>query len=173
MKVALGLRRLAAATCLTLGVLATAGAAVAAGGSARSSGPDFRYGDSNPFAHASAAVHLVHTGAEGTHVTLHVKGVEAPAGRTFGAHVHLNPCGATGAAAGAHYQHAGATGSLEDREVWLDFTVNPAGNGHAEAVRPWPLDERSPRSVIVHEAATSPATGAAGARLACIDLDGD
>jgi Cu-Zn family superoxide dismutase len=115
----------------------------------------------------------VHAGNERSHVTLHITGVDAPAGRTFGAHVHVNPCGSSGADAGGHYQHAGATGSLEDREVWLDFTVSSAGNAHAEAVRPWPLDDGSPRSVIVHEAATNPGTGAAGARLACIDLDGE
>jgi Cu-Zn family superoxide dismutase len=165
--------RLAVAAGVSLAVVGAAGAAFAAGSSERSSGPDFRYGDPNPFASASAAVHVVHTGSDGTHVTLHIKGVDAPAGQRFGAHVHVNPCGALGGDAGGHYQHSGATGSLEEREVWLDFTVNRAGNGHAEAVRPWPLDEATPRSVILHALPTDAGTGAAGARLACIDLDGE
>jgi superoxide dismutase, Cu-Zn family len=164
--------RIVAATCVILGVLGTAAAALAAASSTRSTGPDYRYGDANPFDDASAVIHVVHTGHEGTHVTLHITGVDAPGGRTFGAHVHVNPCGPSGADAGGHYQHAAGTGSLEDREVWLDFTVNAAGNAHAEALRPWPLDDGSPRSVIIHEAATNPETAGAGARLACIDLDG-
>lgn len=172
MKIAHGSRRLAVAACVTLGALGAAGAAVAAGNATRSSGPDYRYGLSNPFADASAVVQVVHSGNESTHVTLQVKGAKAAAGGTFGAHVHVDPCGESGGDAGGHYQHADATGSLEDREVWLDFTVNRAGNAHAEAVRPWPLDDGSPRSVIVHEAATNADTGVAGARLACIDLDG-
>jgi Cu-Zn family superoxide dismutase len=86
--------------------------------------------------------------------------------------VHQRPCGPLGSDAGGHYQHAGATGSLEDREVWLDVTVNAGGNGHSVAIRPWSLDESTPRSVIVHALPTAPDTGAAGARLACIDFDG-
>jgi Cu-Zn family superoxide dismutase len=151
--------------------LGGASVAAAAGGSARSAGPDFTYDAT--FARARARVHVVRTGSGGTHVTLHVTGVAGAAGRTFGAHVHQRPCGPSGGAAGPHYQHAGAVGDLEQRELWLDFTVNAAGNGHAVAVRPWALDESSPRSVIVHALATDPVSGAAGARLACIDLDGD
>jgi Cu/Zn superoxide dismutase len=151
--------------------LSGASVAAAAGWSSRSAGPDFVYGDA-AFADASARVHVVRTGTGATHVTLHVTGVAA-AGRTFGAHVHQFPCGASGADAGGHYQHVGATGSLEDREIWLDVTIDAAGNGHALAIRPWSLDEGSPRSVIVHALATDPVSGAAGPRIACIDLDGD
>lgn len=163
-------KRVVAAVALGLGSLG-AGVAFAAGGSARSSGPDYTYGRDNPFAAAKASVHVVHTGNGQTHVTLHITGVAAQAGRTFGAHVHQNPCGPMGAAAGGHYQDHAVTPVLEDREVWLDFTVNPVGIGHAEAVRPWSLDEHSPRSVIIHADPTAP-SGAAGSRLACIDLDG-
>jgi Cu-Zn family superoxide dismutase len=148
------------------------GAAIAAGWSSSAEGPDYLYGAS-AFTEASARVHVVHTGAGQTHVTLHVTGVESVAGQRFGAHVHTQRCGPSGADAGGHYQHAGATGSLEDREIWLDVTVNEAGNAHAVAVRPWSLDESSPRSVIIHALPTAPDTGVAGARLACIDLDGD
>jgi Cu-Zn family superoxide dismutase len=148
------------------------GGVAAAAAVARSSGPDAVYGP-NAFDDATARVHIQHEGDGATFVTLHVKGVDAPAGQRFGAHVHQLPCGPSGADAGAHYQHAGAVGSLEQREVWLDVTVNAAGNGHSSARRPWTLDESSPRSVIIHALPTDAGTGAAGARLACIDLDGD
>ncbi len=166
-------RTLVAASVVTVGALAATGIAVAAGGSARSSGPDFAYGAANPFADASAAVHVVKTGNGRMTTTLHLRDVDALAGQRFGAHVHQNACGESGADAGGHYQHAGATGSLEAIEVWLDVTVNEAGNGHSSASRPWSLDETSPRSVIIHALPTAPDTGVAGARLACIDLDGE
>lgn len=164
-------RRLAVVAAAAVGLSGAAGVALAAGGSARSSGPEYASGIGNPFADASAVVHVVHTGNGRTHVTLHVRGVDAQPGRIFGAHVHQLPCGTSGAQAGPHYAHEGATGSLEQREVWLDFAINAAGAGDAEAKRPWPLDESSPRSVIIHAQPTDGA-GAAGARLACIDLDG-
>lgn len=166
-------KTLAAASAATVGALAVMGVALASGGSARSSGPDFAYGSPNRFAAATAAVHVVKTGNGAMKVTLHVRGVDAPAGQRFGAHVHQSPCGENPLAAGGHYQHAGATGSLEAIEVWLDFTVNEGGNGHSSATRPWSLDETSPRSVIIHAMPTAPDTGLAGARLACIDLDGE
>jgi Cu-Zn family superoxide dismutase len=155
-------------------IVASAGAAVAVSTSGRSTGPDYTYGTDNPFAGASAAVHMVATGAGGSNVTLHVKGVDAIAGRTFGAHVHVNPCGAAGTDAGGHYLHeAPAAGEpLEPEEIWLDVTIDEDGNGHALAKRPWTVDESTPRSVILHALATAP-NGGAGARLACIDLDGD
>jgi len=164
-------RRLAVVVTATVGLSGAAGIAFAAGGSARSSGPEYASGVDNPFADASAVVHVVHTGNGRTHVTLHVWGVDAQPGRVFGAHVHQLPCGTSGADAGPHYAHGGATGSLEQREVWLDFAVNVAGVGHAEAKRPWSLDESSPRSVVIHADPTNEA-GGAGTRLACIDLDG-
>ena len=164
-------RRLAVAAAATVGLSGAAGVAFAAGGSARSSGPEYAGGVGNPFAAASAVVHVVRTGNDRTHVTLHVSGVDAEPGRTFGAHVHQFPCGTSASQAGPHYAHEGATGSLEQREVWLDFAINAAGAGHAEATRPWALDESSPRSVIIHADPTNE-TGGAGARLACIGLHG-
>jgi Cu-Zn family superoxide dismutase len=166
-------RTLVATSAVTVGLLATVGAAFAGEGSGRSTGPDFTYGSANPFAAATAAVHVVKTGGGETQVTLHVRDADGPTGQRYGAHVHVNPCGGDGSAAGGHYQHAGAGGTLEAREVWLDFTLNDSGNGHSSASRPWSLDEGSPRSVIIHAMPTNPADGAAGARLACIDLDGE
>ena len=161
-------KRAVAATIVVAGLVGTAG--IALGSSSRSTGPEYTYGTTGEFADATAEVHVVATGEGGSMITLHVRNADAEAGRTFGAHVHQSPCGTDGSAAGGHYQHA-ATGDLEGREVWLDFTVNRAGNGHAEARRPWAVDQSSPRSVIIHAAPTA-SDGAAGARLACIDLDG-
>ncbi len=163
-------RRLAAAFVVAAGSLGT-GVAFGAGGSARSSGPDYTYVGGGAFVNASARIHVVHTGNGATHVTLQIRGVDAPAGRTFGAHVHQSRCGDSSAAAGPHYQDVGATSALEDREVWLDFTVNADGVGHAQAKRPFSLDETTQRSVIIHALPTA-SNGTAGARLACIDLDG-
>jgi superoxide dismutase, Cu-Zn family len=162
-----------AAPSLALAAIVVTGAGVAAaiGGSSQSSGPDYVY-SSAQLADSSARVHVVDTGNGKTHVTLHVTGVAAAAGTTFGAHVHTNPCGDSGLAAGGHYQDAAMTEHLVDREVWLDFTVDDEGNGSALARRPWSLDQGDPRSVIIHALPTNPETGVAGARLACIDLDG-
>lgn len=154
-----------------IGALAIVGGVAAAGGSSLSAGPDYRY-VASAFDDATARVHVVHTGSEATVVTLHVTGIDAPAGQRFGAHVHQLACGSSATASGGHYQHAGASGTLEDIEIWLDVTVNDGGNGHAQATRPWALDESTPRSVVIHALPTNPDTGVAGARLACIDLDG-
>jgi hypothetical protein len=82
----------------TLVVLGGA-AAFAVDGSSRAEGPDYLYGPS-AFTEASPRVHVVHTGAGQTLVTLHVTGVESVAGQRFGAHVHTQPCGPSGADAG-------------------------------------------------------------------------
>lgn len=161
-------KRAVAAAIVAGGVLGTAG--IALGSSSRSTGPEFTYGSTGEFAHATAEVHVVTTGDGGSMIALHVRDADAEAGRTFGAHVHQLPCGTAATAAGGHYQHA-SSGDLEGREVWLDFTVNRAGNGHAEARRPWAVDQSSPRSVIIHADPTA-ADGNAGPRLACIDLAG-
>ena len=161
-----------AVTAIAAATLGAAAVAVAGGSSGRSAGPDYAYGTPNPFAGASAVVHVVETGQGKSHVTLRVRGVDAPAGQTFGAHVHQFPCGNVGGAAGGHYQHAGAVGTLEEREVWLDVTVNKHGDAITHATRPWSVDQSTPRSVIIHAAPTAP-DGTAGARLACIDLDGN
>jgi superoxide dismutase, Cu-Zn family len=164
-------RKTVVAAIVVAGCLGSGGAALAAAGSSsRSAGPEYVYGGTGELGDATAEVHMVTTGDGSSLVTLHVRGAEAVAGRTFGAHVHKAACGPVPTDAQGHYQHA-ATGDLEAREVWLDFTVNAAGNGHAEARRPWSVDQSSPRSVIIHAAPTA-ADGSAGARLACIDLDG-
>ena len=164
------IRKHAAAAAICVAALAvTTGVALAA--SAWSAGPDHTYGTPNPFAGARASVHVVANGSGGSTVTLQVKDVAADAGRTFGAHVHRAACGQDPLAAGGHYQHAGAVGDLEDREVWLDVTVNGGGNGTSVAHRPWSIDESTLRSVVIHALPTNATDGMAGPRLACIDLD--
>ncbi len=165
-------KTIVAGTAIAAAVFGVAGVAVA-GGWGRSSGPDYTYGTSNPFADARAVVHVVETGQGKSHITLKVQGVEAAAGNTFGAHVHQAKCDAVDPLlAGPHYQHAGATGTLEEREVWLDVTINHRGNAITQTTRPWSVDQSMPRSVIIHALPTAE-NGTAGARLACIDLDGN
>ena len=149
----------------------TAGVAFAAGG--RSGGPDYTYAGGEPFANATAVVQVTPRGNESALIMLQVKGVDADAGRTFGAHVHTAPCGVLASDAGGHYQHAGLSTELPlvDREVWLDVTIDDDGNGVAVAIRPWTVASTPSRSVIIHADPTNATTGAAGARLACIDID--
>ncbi|MFP5254575.1 MAG: superoxide dismutase family protein [Acidimicrobiia bacterium] len=161
-----------AAVTGTLAVAGLTGPALAGGSATRSTGPDVQH-VAGAFDDADAAVQVVRTGTGGTRVSLHVWGVDAPAGTTFGAHVHNLPCGSDPLASGGHYAHPAPAPSLEARELWLDITVNEAGNGQRGAVRSWTVDESSPRSVVIHAQPTNPVTGAAGARLACIDLDGE
>lgn len=138
---------------------------------------------------AQVTVRAVSAGLHKTVVTLHARGLLAD--ETYGAHVHYRPCGATGAAAGAHYQHVPdpAAGGSEtvasvdpayanpDNEVWLDLVTNAAGNGRAQTVVDWtfrPTASGAPRSVILHVNSTStggaPPAGNAGARLACVTI---
>jgi Cu-Zn family superoxide dismutase len=115
--------------------------------------------------------------ATGTTAVLHVRGVDpAVAGRTFGAHLHDGPCSTDApAAASGHYNadaHAGHGPVVVSRqtEVWLDFTVDASGAGDSSTAERFPVDPGA-RSVVVHAAPTDPATGLAGARLACLPVE--
>ena len=111
-------------------------------------------------------------------------------GETYGAHVHYLACGATGAAAGAHYQNipdpvVGGSETVSstdpayanaENEVWLDFVTNAKGKGRARAVVDWrfrPTSAGATRSVILHLDPTSTGgtvpPGNAGARLGCLN----
>ena len=169
-----------ASVALGLAGLALAAPAVAGPG-AHVADELTRYSATQPLAFApegaTASVHSVETGDGRTIVTLHVRGLQ-PLAR-YGAHAHVNACGATGAAAGPHYQFE--QGGLTDpayanprNEIWLDLTTNSAGNGHAKAVvdRQFPSDRR-PASVIIHERHTSTGAGVAGVagqRVACLTV---
>ena len=140
-----------------------------------------RYATTSPIADApagaTAKVHSVETGDGRTIVTLHVRGMQPHA--RYGAHAHVNACGATGLAAGPHYQRV--QGGLTDpafanpqNEIWLDLTTDRAGNGHARSVVEWQFEPtRRPMSVIIHEGhtlTTEGKHGVAGKRVACLDV---
>ncbi len=101
--------------------------------------------------------------------------------RTYGAHVHVRPCGATGAAAGPHYQNivdpvqpsVDPAYANPSNESWLDFTTS--GRGHARAVShvKWDFRAGQANSVVIHEQATRTepgVAGTAGARVACVTV---
>ncbi len=148
----------------------------------------FTYDPSQVPVGARVAVRAVPTGS-GRTVVLHAWGLLPD--ETYGAHAHYLPCGATGAAAGAHYQNApdpAANGSLTvastdpayanpANEVWLDLVTNAAGNGRAQTVVDWPFRPTAtggPRAVILHLNTTSAGgavpAGNAGARLARVTM---
>jgi Cu-Zn family superoxide dismutase len=106
--------------------------------------------------------------------------------RAYGAHLHTDPCTATAAAAGPHYQHdpdpkaIASPPSVDPKfanprnEVWLDFTTDAKGAATVTTTQAWPFDDISPpRSLIVHAQRTQTAAGkagTAGARVACLTL---
>ncbi|WP_026360612.1 superoxide dismutase family protein [Amycolatopsis nigrescens] len=116
----------------------------------------------------------------GTTVALAVRGLEP--GHRYGAHVHTKPCGATGDAAGPHYQHLPdpVSPSVDPayanphNEIWLDFTASPLGTGLARSRVDWQFTaDRRASSVVLHETHThtDPGhAGTAGARLACVNV---
>jgi superoxide dismutase, Cu-Zn family len=83
--------------------------------------------------------------------------------------VHVKPCGRDPLASGGHYSDPEADPSvpLHEREIWLDFTVDENGNGHAKAKRRFAIAEGAASCIVIHAMPTNPDTGMAGARLAC------
>jgi len=167
-----------------VGAAAFVVAAPSLAGSVLASGEVVRYPGQAPIADApvgaTARVHSVETGSDRTIVTLHVTGMH-PFAR-YGAHAHVKACGATGAAAGPHWQYdrdpvspsVDPAYANPDNEIWLDLTTNHAGAGHAKAVVDWQFpSDRRPRSVIIHEQHTATGAGIAGMagkRVACLDV---
>jgi Cu-Zn family superoxide dismutase len=126
----------------------------------------------NPVVGAKARAHLVvNSGGGGkTITTLHIAG--APANRSFGAHLHRDPCSA--GFGGPHYQAPDPATPVPANadalhEVWLDFTTNAAGIGSTSVGVPFKVIEGA-RSVVVHQGAMTLPGGGAGQRLACLDL---
>jgi Cu-Zn family superoxide dismutase len=136
---------------------------------------------------ATATVTITQTSSD-SRVRLTVAGLQP--NRGYGAHLHIDPCGATGAAAGPHYQHRHAPSPAPapspsasqpsgdpsyanaQNEVWLDVTTNVDGRASAVATHPWTFDT-APRSLVIHATTTSTAPGEAGnagARVACLTL---
>jgi Cu-Zn family superoxide dismutase len=134
---------------------------------------------------AHLSVDVDDDGSGGTKVTLDVEGLLPDRG--YAAHAHAYPCGATPAAAGPHFQDKADPAATPtkpssdpqyanpENEVWLELHTDAGGDGHAEADVPFVFAEnRSPRSVVIHEAQTTATdaghAGTAGARAACITL---
>ncbi|MER6827150.1 superoxide dismutase family protein [Streptosporangium sp. NPDC000563] len=113
----------------------------------------------------------VESGAVLATATVTVKGMLP--GRTYGAHLHVNPCGFKPEDAGPHYQHSHTHASAEN-EVWLDFTTDAQGVATGTATQDWALvPGRLPRSLVIHAEptrSTGPEAGAAGLRVACVTL---
>ena len=101
-----------------------------------------------------------------TTVELRVAGVKP--NHAFGVHVHQKACGAEPAAAGMHYQNKPGTDAAHtttENEVWLDFTSNRAGIGHATAKHSWAFRKGEAGSVVIHSE-----PGTKGARVACLTV---
>ena len=138
---------------------------------------DFNTVAAGPFDNATARLQLVDR-PSGTTAVLHVRGIDpSVAGRTFGAHLHDGPCGTNApAAAGGHYNadaHAGhvpvVVSSADRGLARLHRRRHAVQATPASAVR-FPVPPGT-RSVVVHAAPTDPATGLAGARLACLPVE--
>lgn len=167
------------AAAATLLVALPAVPALAAADRVRAEGPLIRYGTSLPEG-AVARVQSVATSSGKTVVTLHVRGLRPDT--DYGAHAHVSPCGATGGAAGPHYQHvvapAGHAADVAyanpDNEIWLDLTTDGEGDGAAQTVVDWQFRPSGGNSVVVHAlpTATGPdgAAGTAGPRLGCLTV---
>jgi hypothetical protein len=59
-------------------------------------------------------------------------------------------------------------------EIWLDFTADRLGTGVAVSRVAWPLGDRRPKSVVIHETHTNSdpgRAGTAGARQGCVNVD--
>ncbi|MEU4829565.1 superoxide dismutase family protein [Streptosporangium sp. NPDC023615] len=107
--------------------------------------------------------------------TVVVKGM-LPA-RTYGVHLHVDPCGLKPDDAGAHYRsahsHTDAQASAEN-EVWLDLTTDARGDATATTTQDWAFSAgRPPGSLVIHAEPTRTAgteAGSAGSRVACVTL---
>jgi superoxide dismutase, Cu-Zn family len=108
--------------------------------------------------------------------------------RGYAVHAHTKACGATGEAAGPHFQNHGDPAATPQapstnpeyanprNEIWLNVRTDTAGAGTSRTTVPFVLTDRVPGSIVVHEAmqtSTGPGeAGQAGARIACLTLSG-
>src|SRR4051812_2826208 len=146
----------------------------------RERGDLVRYDPALVPADARARVTAVYDRKGGTKVTLRVRGLLP--NRAYGAHVHTNACGATGAAAGPHFQYVvdpvqpsvDPAYANPENEIWLDFTTDARGNAIGRADVDWQFpSNRRGNSVVIHaeHTHTEPGmAGMAGARVACLTV---
>lgn len=168
----LGLISAAVVTSLTL---TPSPAGATSGSQVRASGPTYVYAPPAPedLNDIKTRVKAVSTSSGETIVTFGVTGIpESYRGRTFGVHVHVNPCGASPADIGPHYANpkAAASDPLKKREIWLDFTVTKAGTGHSKTVHPYLIAPGAANAVVIHEQPTDKDTGDAGDRWVCTSV---
>jgi Cu-Zn family superoxide dismutase len=179
-------RHLAVAAIASGLVVFAASPSLAGADRVRSEGELVRYGAPTDIPDGSRArVQAVYNAAGDTVVTLHVWGL-AP-NHEYGAHAHQSACGATGAAAGGHFQNtpfpggSSATDPLyanPTNEIWLDLTTDADGNGVAQTKVPWQFSPtRRAGSVMIHAEhthdgsdGTTGTAGTAGSRLACLTV---
>jgi Cu/Zn superoxide dismutase len=167
------------------GLIAVAGAAAALPASASGDGDDSRSvrtfrgplqdlqpTTTEPLEGARAKVSMIRYEKRSVFI-LRVRGIDLSAvGHDYGAHLHSGPCVAGDPlAAGPHYNNSKTVPpTVNDRtEVWLDFTVNDLGRGHARASVPF-VPKPGNHSVVIHLEGTDP-MGMAGARLACLPVE--
>ena len=153
--------------------IATAVAVVAVPSAAMADSVLVDHGRGPTYTHDAAYADIttqVHAWTRGRTTTVRLMVDGLPPGRTFGAHVHTGTCGSDPATSGGHYQHAGASGSLAQREVWLDVTADAEGRGVTTTTVPWSFTAGTAGSVVIHADRTNPTTGGAGARLACTSV---
>ena len=127
-----------------------------------------------------ARLTVTSTGTDGgTRVEFRAEGLQP--NRAYGVHAHVRPCGATGEAAGPHFQHridpvqpsVDPAYANPRNEIWLDLRTDGSGSGTATTEVPFGFAERAPASVVVHErpTATGPGkAGTAGGRVACLTV---
>jgi Cu-Zn family superoxide dismutase len=167
------------AGCQALLLAGATTAPALAGDRVRAEGPLVRYDTALVPDGATARVQEVRTASGSTVVTLHVRGLLP--NHEYGSHAHVNACGATGSAAGPHYQDQVAPAghgtdplwANDGNEVWLDLTTDDDGNGSAQALVRWQFRPGGANSVILHAMHTSTQSGSAGtagARLACLTV---
>jgi hypothetical protein len=150
-----------------------------------------------PFDGASADLRLKVSGT-GTNFKLEVSGIaESGTGNAYGAHLHTYACneappvGEPGALqpGGPHYNHdvhyhgkafpksgelpSETVAAVSDlTEAWFTFLPNAHGYATADTFVPFtPVDADHKMSIVVHMLTTDPATGLAGGRQACFDID--
>lgn len=106
--------------------------------------------------------------------------------RGYAAHLHTDPCGPEGAAAGPHFQHQEDPAATPEQpstdpafanpenEIWLDLRTDATGAGSSRTEVPFTFTDRLPGSLVIHaepRTATGPGmAGTAGARIACLTL---
>ncbi|MDR7302228.1 superoxide dismutase family protein [Haloactinomyces albus] len=156
--------------------------------------PRVTYGTFGPYSEEAVAVtyntdqvpvgataRVISTPLPGDHTQVIMALHDLKPNSSYGAHVHAQPCGPSGADAGPHFQQIQApegvsgdpTYANPNNEVWLDFRTDSDGDAVTTAFGDWDLRERDPDSIVIHKNPTKTAPGVAGeagTRLACINV---